>query len=55
MAKTLEATEVSQFETVVTMLRNAKRIPLLGEEGWLRIKKIPRSSFKSADGVVSPE
>ena len=30
---------VGQFETLVTMLRNAKRSPLLGQEGWLRIKK----------------
>jgi hypothetical protein len=34
---------VSQFEILVTMLRIAKRIPLLEQEGWLRIKKKLRS------------
>ena len=31
------------FEILVTMLQIAKRIPLLGQEGWLRIKKKLRS------------
>src|SRR5262245_21964682 len=34
---------------------NQKRSPLLRQEGWLRIKKMARSSFESADGVVSRE
>ena len=34
---------------------NESECHCLEQEGWLRIKKISRSSFKSADGVVSPE
>ena len=30
-------------------------IPLLGQEGWLRIKEYREATFESADGVVSPE
>jgi hypothetical protein len=30
----------------------AANSPLLGEEGWLRIKKYREASFESADGVV---
>ena len=34
---------------------NGNSSPLLGEEGWLRIKKYREASFESADGVVRPE
>jgi hypothetical protein len=29
-------------------------IPLLHEEGWMRLKKISRSLISAADGVVEP-
>jgi hypothetical protein len=31
-----------------------RAIPLLGEEGWMRLKKISRSLISAADGVVEP-
>ena len=48
----LERIEVSNHKV---SLDRGEGSPLLEQEGWLRIKKISRSSFESADGVVSPE
>jgi len=30
-------------------------IPLLDEEGWMRLKKISRSLLSAADGVAQPQ
>jgi hypothetical protein len=38
----------------VTIHSYEENFHLENYKGWLRIKKISRSSFESADGVVSP-